>query len=166
MTTELADFFKYNLWANLQVLDACAHLDDTQLDATLKGTFGSVRQTLVHIIAGEEGYVWRFTGKQAEAPLQKDDPFPGFDVLHQRAQQTGEELIRIAEQFHPDHILQLSYQGQFYDVPAILVLIQAITHAADHRSQIATLLSQQGVMLPDSDCWAYYHERVKPKAAM
>lgn len=160
----IADFFKYNLWANLRVLEACARLDKSQLDATLKGTFGSVRETLVHIFAAEEGYVQRFTGKRTETPLREDDPFPGFDELHQRAQQTGEELVRIAEQFHPDRIFRLPYQGQFYDVPALLVLIQAITHAADHRSQIATLLSQQEVTLPDSDCWAYYHESVKPKA--
>ena len=60
MTTGLADFFKYNLWANLRLLDACAHLSDAQLDATTRGTFGSVRQTLIHIFAGEEGYVQRF----------------------------------------------------------------------------------------------------------
>ena len=60
MTTGLADFFTYNLWANLRLLDACAHLSDAQLDATTKGTFGSVRETLMHLFASEEGYV----GKQ------------------------------------------------------------------------------------------------------
>jgi len=45
MTIGLPDFFKYNLWANLRLLDACAHLSDAQLDATTRGTFGSVRET-------------------------------------------------------------------------------------------------------------------------
>jgi len=35
------------------------------------------------------------------------------------------------------------------------VVIQAINHAIDHRSQIATLLSQQGIEPPDLDGWAY-----------
>jgi len=35
------------------------------------------------------------------------------------------------------------------------VVIQAINHGIDHRSQIATLLSQQGIELPDLDAWAY-----------
>jgi uncharacterized damage-inducible protein DinB len=34
-------------------------------------------------------------------------------------------------------------------------LIQAINHAVDHRSHIATLLSQQGIELPDLDGWSY-----------
>ena len=55
MTTGLPDFFTYNRWANLRLLDACAHLSDAHLDATTKGTFGSVRETLMHLLAAEEG---------------------------------------------------------------------------------------------------------------
>jgi hypothetical protein len=62
MTTGLPDFFKYNLWANLRLLDACAPLSEAQLDATTRGTFGSVRETLMHLFAAEEGYVRHFTG--------------------------------------------------------------------------------------------------------
>ena len=62
MTTGLADFFTYNLWANLRLLDACAYLSDAQLDATTKGTFGSVRETLMHLFAAEEGYAQALTG--------------------------------------------------------------------------------------------------------
>ena len=63
MTTGLSEFFKYNLWANLRLLEACAPLSDAQLDATTKGTFGSVRETLMHLFAAEEGYVRALTGK-------------------------------------------------------------------------------------------------------
>jgi uncharacterized damage-inducible protein DinB len=161
MTTELADFFKYNLWANLRLLDVCVNLDDTQLDMTLEGTYGSIRKTLMHIIAGEEGYVQRFTGKRLAQPLWEVDHFPGFDELCQRVRQSGEGLITIAEQFHPDHVLHLTYNGQDYAVPAILVLIQAISHGSDHRSQIATLLSQQHLTSPEVDGWAYYFEILK-----
>jgi uncharacterized damage-inducible protein DinB len=156
MITGLADFFKFNLWANLRVLDACANLDNAQLDATMRGTFGSVRQTLMHICAGEEGYVQRFTGRRPEPALHERDPFPGFDELRRRARQSGEGLIATAEQFDPGQVLHLSYDGQLYAVPAIFVLIQAINHATDHRSQIATQLSQQNVTLPELDGWAYY----------
>jgi uncharacterized damage-inducible protein DinB len=48
--------FKYNLWANLRLLDSCAHLSDAHLDVTTKGTFGSVREILMHLFASEEGY--------------------------------------------------------------------------------------------------------------
>ena len=156
MNNGLADFFKFNLWANLRLLDACANLDDVQLDATMKGAFGSIRETLMHIIGGEEGYVHRFTGQRREPVLREGDPFPGFDELRRRARQSGEGLIAIAEELASGRVLQLSFQGQVYAVPAIFVLIQAINHGNDHRSQVATLLSQQDVTPPELDGWEYY----------
>ena len=156
MASELADFFKFNLWANLHLLDACSNLTDAQLDATVKGTYSDIRATLIHIIGGEEGYVQRFTGQRREPVFREGDPFPGFDELRRRARQSGEELIALAEQFEHGRVLQLSFQGQIFAVPAIFVLIQAIDHGVDHRSQVATLLSQQGVAPPELDGWAYY----------
>jgi len=45
--------------------------------------------------------------------------------------------------------------GGTYEAQAIIVVIQAMNHAIDHRSQIATLLSQQNIEPPDLDSWAY-----------
>jgi uncharacterized damage-inducible protein DinB len=153
MTTGLPDFFTYNLWANLRLLDACAHLSDAQLDATTRGTFGSVRETLMHIFSSEEGYVGALTGKIPTPRLEELTHFPGFDELRRRAKRSGEELITVAEQGELSQILHLD--GGTYDAPVIVVLIQAVNHAIDHRSQIATLLSQQDVMPPDLDGWSY-----------
>ncbi len=100
MTTGLPDFFTYNLWANLRLPDACAHLSDAQLDATTKGTFGSVRETLMHLFAAEEGYArhFNFTGTAPTPQLADLTIFPGFDELQRRAERSGKELIAIAEQ--------------------------------------------------------------------
>jgi len=155
MTTGLADFFKQNLWANLRLLDACTNLSDEQLDATTRGTFGSVRETFMHLFAAEEHYVSLVTGQRSEPALSERDPFAGFDELRQRAHKTGEELIAIAEQGEEKRIIHLFYDEQDHEVPAIFVLIQAINHATDHRSQVAILLSQQGITLPGLDGWSY-----------
>lgn len=154
-TPALADIFKFNLWANLRLLDACAGLDSGALDATVSGTFGSIRKTLLHVVGAEEGYVSRFTGQRPERPLRNGDDFPGFDELRRRALQSGEALVAIGEQFVPGRTFQIPYDGQIYDVAAILVLIQAITHATEHRSQVATILTQQGINPPEIDGWAY-----------
>jgi uncharacterized damage-inducible protein DinB len=153
MSTGLPDFFKYNLWANLCLLDACAQLSDAQLDATMNGTFGSVRETLLHLLAAEEGYVKSFTGTTPTPSLKEVTTFPGFDELRRRAERSGNELITIAEQRDLSQIFYLD--GGTYEAPAIVVVIQAINHAVDHRSQIATLLSQQGIELPALDGWGY-----------
>jgi len=156
MTTGLADFFKYNLWANLRLLDACAHLSDAQLDATTRGTFGSVRETLIHIFAGEEGYVQRFTGKLPTPRLQELAPFAGFDETAATSEDVGGSTDRDRGAMEPSQVLHLAYQGQSYEVSAIFVLIQAVNHAVDHRSQVATQLGQQDVTPPELDGWAYY----------
>ncbi len=155
MTTGLPDFFHYNLWANLRLLDFCAQLHDTQLDVPTKGTYGSVRQTLMHLFSSEEGYAGSITGQRAAPALAEEDPFPGFDELRRRAEQSGQALIRVAEQEHLDRMLHL-HRGT-YDASVMIVLIQAINHGIDHRSQIATLLSQQDIALPTNflDGWAY-----------
>lgn len=156
MNAGLTDFFKQNLWANLRLLDECASLTDAQLDVTLDGTYGSVRKTLMHIFAGEESYVEHFTGRRLEPPLRAHIPFVGFDELRKRARQNGESLITLAGQWEEDDVLHIPDEGEIFDIPAIIVLIQAINHGTDHRSQIATVLGQQNVTLPEFSGWAYY----------
>lgn len=155
MTTGLPDFFKYNLWANQRLLDTCAQLSDAQLDATRPGIFGSVRETLLHMLAAEEGYTrhFTFTGPAPTPPLKEFTAFPGFDELRRRAERSGQELISIAEQADLNQILYLD--GGTYECTLIINLIQAIDHGIDHRSQISTLLTQQGIEPPDLDGWSY-----------
>jgi uncharacterized damage-inducible protein DinB len=156
MTTGLPDFFKYNLWANLRLLDACAQLSDAQLGATMKGTYGSVRETLMHMLTAEEGYTRTLTGKMPTPPLGSLTHFPDFDELRRRAKGSGEALITFAEQVEQGELNQILHlDGGTYDAPVIVVVIQAIDHGIDHRSQIATLLSQQDIEPPDLDSWAY-----------
>ena len=156
MNAGLTHFFKQNLWANLCLLDECEKLTDEQLDATLDGTYGSIRVTLMHIFAGEESYVQHFTGQRPEPELRTFHPFPGFDFLRTRARLNGERLIALAEQWQEGDILHIPDEGQIYDIPAIIVLIQAINHATDHRSQIATILGTQGIEFPELSGWRYF----------
>ena len=158
MITGLPNVFQYNLWANLRLLDTCAELSDAQLDATTKGTFGSVRETLMHMLTSEEGYARTLTGKIRTPPREDLTRFPDFDELRRRAQGSGEALIAFAEQVGQGELSRiLQLDGGTYDAPVIVVVIQAINHGIDHRSQIATLLSQQDIELPDNflDAWAY-----------
>jgi uncharacterized damage-inducible protein DinB len=149
----LPAFFRFNLWANMRTLDACAQLSDEQLDMSIAGTYGSIRDTLMHLFAAEEGYAVHFTGTPPDPRLRDLTTFAGFDELRRRAHMSGNELIAIAEHGDINQIFHLD--DETYAVPAIIVLIQAINHGDDHRSQIATLLSQQGIEPPDIDAWSY-----------
>jgi uncharacterized damage-inducible protein DinB len=154
MTIGLPDFYRQNLWANLRLLDTCARLSDEQLDKTMDGTFGSIRETLMHMLAAEEGYARHVTGKIPSPTLKECAVFPGFDELRRRARLSGELLIEAAGQKDLERILSLD--GGTYECPAIIVMIQAINHGTDHRSQVATLLTQQGIEPPGIDAWDYH----------
>jgi uncharacterized damage-inducible protein DinB len=68
----------------------------------------------------------------------------------------GNERAGRVERGEEHQVIHLLYDEQDHAIAAIFVLIQAINHATDHRSQIATLLGQQGITPPGLDGWSYY----------
>ncbi len=164
MSAGLADFYRYNLWANQSLLDECERLTDAQLDASAIGVYGSVRAILMHLFSSEEGYAGRVGGQAPGPRLMESDAFPGFDELRRRATQSGQALIAFAEKATEVDLTRILHLDEgTYDAPVYIVLIQAINHAIDHRSQIATVLSQQGIELPDLAAWGYNDAVVTPQ---
>ncbi len=65
----LTTLFSHNLWANVGILERCAGLTSEQLDATISGAFGSIRDTLQHFVTSEQGYLYRIrTGQPLQRP--------------------------------------------------------------------------------------------------
>jgi uncharacterized damage-inducible protein DinB len=154
----LAVLFRHNLWANQRTLDACAGVDDAVLNATVDGTYGTIRDTLVHLLAAESRYLGAFTGEQPDSPLAETNPFPGFDALREYANASGEALIAEATSSPADRILTGTYRGQPYEMPAAVLFSHALDHSVEHRTHIETILTQQGIDPPDTDGIAYWRE--------
>ena len=161
MNRDLAEFYKHNLWANLRLLNVCATLTDEQLDLSAPGTYGKVRDTLVHLFGAEERYVMRLRGRSAERPPQEHEAFPGIGELRRSATESGNALIEIASGFETGTILRGVWRGEPYEIPAIVVMIQAINHATEHRMHIVGILNQNGIETPEMDGWAYGEEMEK-----
>jgi uncharacterized damage-inducible protein DinB len=143
------------------MIDACAALTDEQLDATMPGTFGSIRATLLHMIGAEDRYVGRLKGEQA-GPRMEDEPFPGFPALRATAERTGNDLIEIAENLDASTILRGTWRGEPYELPIMVLIIQALNHGTEHRTHIGSLMGYQGIEGPDSDGWAYGEQMLQP----
>jgi uncharacterized damage-inducible protein DinB len=155
MSKDLAELYKHNLWANLRLLDACATLTGDQLDLAAPGTYGSVRDTLLHLFGAEDRYVLRLKNLSPESPPREREAFPGIDQLRKSAIQTGNALIEIATTFETGSILRGLWRGEPYEIPAIILMIQPINHATEHRMHIVSILNQNGIETPDMDAWAY-----------
>src|SRR5918998_1681187 len=143
MASILVKFFEHNRWANLRVVEACAGLTDEQLDATVHGTAGSVRETLMHIAGAEQRYVSQLWDR--EPTYGERGGWPGIQVLRRALAERGSALIELAGRGDPDEVLRGEYQGEAYELPVPVVYVQAFNHATEHRSQIATIVTQQGI---------------------
>lgn len=152
--TTLDELFEHNAWANLYLLEFCEKLTDAQLDGSTDGTYGSIRSTLTHYLSGEERYIQRITGVAVDDPMS-NDAFPGFEKLKERARRNGERLKEIAGEVSADKDLKLPWGGKQAQVPAGVVIVQAINHGTEHRAQILVNLTQQGVEPPALDGWTY-----------
>ena len=57
----LADAFDHHVWATLAVLDACAALSDEQLATNVPGTYGSMIDTVRHLVGADRWYLFTLT---------------------------------------------------------------------------------------------------------
>jgi uncharacterized damage-inducible protein DinB len=64
--------FEYDRWANNRVLQAVSTLSEEQFTRDLGGSFPSVRDTLVHIIGGEWGWLTYWKEPSPGASFVKD----------------------------------------------------------------------------------------------
>lgn len=153
MTSIQVKLFEHNRWANLRAVEVCAVLPDTHLDVSVAGTAGSVRDTLMHIAGAEQRYVMRLSGRQPT--YGERDGWPGTDRLGRVLGESGQLLVDLSARADPEEVLEGEYQGRRARLPVAIVYLQAINHATEHRSQIATILSQQGIEPPDFSGWAW-----------
>ena len=142
-TEPIINIFNHHLWANLRLLDSCNQLTIEQMQAKVIGTFGSIQETLEHIVRAERSYFSRISTGQPYRHPPDAAPMTIADML-ESARQTGLGLI--------------DWDGTFRDVPKTVLLTQAINHATEHRAQIMVIMTQLGVEPPDLDSWTYFDE--------
>ena len=88
--------------------------------------------------------------------MLSQEPFPGFDALEERFAH-GNAQLEEAAQAGQDRKVEVTGDdppGTWW-MPVSLYLLQAVNHGTEHRSQVATILTQLGVEPPDMDGWAY-----------
>jgi uncharacterized damage-inducible protein DinB len=155
MNGPLAEMFRYNRWANRVLLGACRQLPEELLEATAPGHLRNVRQTVLHLVGGQQTFVLRTMGRQHEGELQDTDAWPGWDAVIEIANTTSDELIAIAEAIDADSEVQLPHGGQKYRFPKSFFLAHAIAHGVEHRTEIKIALAGRGIETPELDAWDY-----------
>jgi len=155
----VVEFFRHNAMMNTRLVDTCRQLSPEQLGATAAGTYGSIGSTLVHIANAQEGYAARILGTERPERLP-EDPFPGFDALTERFGNGDALLEEAATRAGGEHEVQVTGDDPpgTFRMPASLILLQAVNHGTEHRSQVATILTQLGIQPPEMDGWTYFFD--------
>jgi uncharacterized damage-inducible protein DinB len=157
-TDSLTILFSHNLWANLRLLECCAALSSEQLDATISGTYGSIHDTLEHIVNAERSYFSRIsTGQRYRRP--ENSPPMTIAEMMQSIHMSGAGFIEWAPKIQADDTVPVDWEGTPRDVPKTILLTQAINHATEHRAQVMTILTQLGIEPPELDSWTYFAEQ-------
>ncbi len=152
----IQEFFHHNSMMNGRIISACRDLTAGQLDATATGTYGSIGATLVHIANAQESYAARLLDGQRPDRLP-EHPFPGLAALAERMADGDSALELAVAQSDVDREVVVTGDDPpgSWTMPVGLFLLQAINHGTEHRSQIATILTQLGIEPPNMDGWTY-----------
>jgi uncharacterized damage-inducible protein DinB len=156
MTHGLHDLSRHNAWATKTLIEFCGTLAPESLNATVPGTFGTVIDTLRHLIDAEMSYTFRVAGAWSERPWAYDEPV-GLDVLAQRAAiiETAWEAF-LENDFDPEKLGEAKGDdGVVFAVPAGIFVTQAFHHGNEHRAHICTILGAHGIEPPELSGWEY-----------
>ena len=159
-THPLEIFFKHNLWANLRLLDACGKLSQEQLDHTPNGTYGSILETLKHIVGAEERYIFHITaGKQNLSPR---DPETFQAVADYTKKGRGQRESHSGSGYFSrwQELVWVGSGEETFQISIEALLLQALHHASEHRTQVETILGQMGLETPGLSGWRYYDEEI------
>lgn len=155
MTTSLlSDAFDHHVWATLRVIDTCLALSPGQLATAVPGTFGTILDTLRHIVGADTAYLYVMTGERW--PLIEEDDMD-LPQLRAAMEANGAEWTRLlATNPDPGTILSRHREdGSATHAPFGIRLAQALHHGSDHRSQICTALTLLDIAPPDIDVWDF-----------
>lgn len=154
VTAILEDAFRHHTWATLLLLETCAGLSDTQLAAPVTGIYGTIRDTVRHIVGADAWYLFVITGGRVP---RIDEETMDLAALHVAAERhTGEWHALARQEPDPDaDVIAHHSDGTESHARMGIRLAQVLHHGTDHRSQVCTALTTLGIEPPDIDVWAY-----------
>ena len=164
---EMRALFEYDAWANARTLNACAALTQEQFTRNLGNSFGSVRDTLVHIVGAQMIWLERLHGGSM-AGLPKPDLYPDMAAVRGQYAETESTLSGFVSGLSP---AELERFFEFRNAKGALlrdqignVLQHIANHGTYHRGQITTLLRQLGATPVSTDMIGFYRERAAAAA--
>lgn len=146
--------FEYDRWANSSVLQAASTLSVEQFTRDLGGSFRSVRDTLVHIVAGEWGWltIWKESGLTSafvtelwDRVYAAFDPntYGDIDIVRLKWDEVEREQIDFVSRVTDESLARMLPIRATHLSLARLMQHMA-NHSTYHRGQVSLMMRQLG----------------------
>lgn len=144
-----------NAWSNLRLYAACASLPPEAYFAKRPCFFGSIHNTLYHLLLVDHRYMERIEGRPAPDALPDDMPHGDLAAMTESQCAADRRLIDLVQGLGETRLAEpvriLDEAGEAWLDPLHRVLAHLFVHQVHHRGQVHDLLSQTVVAPPQLD---------------
>jgi uncharacterized damage-inducible protein DinB len=144
---DLQELSDYSWWANHNLLNVISQLPMEEFTRTIGGSYGSIRNTMVHLVSAEWGWLSRCSRSERGPALVPSDYPPCESLLttwkkievlvrHLLSKLRDEDLGRVVDSTVSSSRPQSMWIGQ--------LLHHTMVHGIHHRSQVALMLRMLG----------------------
>jgi uncharacterized damage-inducible protein DinB len=147
---------RFNAWVNERVYDCIAGLTDADYRKDRKAYFGSIRNTLNHLLVVDRAWTCRIKGVDHGIRSLDQILYDDFETLRAARKIEDAALIELVEGLSDEELKRpityrpMSLEGSFTN-RCDRILITLFNHQTHHRGQIHTMLTQQDIDLPPLD---------------
>lgn len=165
MKRHFAMFAGYNQWANARLYDAAAKVPEERYFADLGAFFGSLHNTLNHLVVADRIWMRRITGDGPLHTKLNDVPYADFAPLRAAREAEDARIIAFVDDLDDARLDGKITYGQLSDTQTFTqrlapVLAHLFNHQTHHRGQAHTLLTIAGGRdaAPSLDLVAYQRQ--------
>jgi uncharacterized damage-inducible protein DinB len=144
---------RHDVWATEQLFQHCRALTKEQWQLSAPGTYGTIQKTFAHIVRANEGYLNTY-GLIPQPFIEATDATP-LDEIASRLARVHDAVEQLFKSKEWDFDRSLHDERRKADLDLWVPLVQFSHHGSDHRSQIGTILTLNGLEAPELDVWAY-----------
>ena len=151
--------FAHHLWATEKLFDHLDGLPREQLDTEIAGTYGSILSTLTHLIDADGRYLTRLN--DPSPPPYEDRGARPLAELRADLEEHAGRWDGFLDQLDAGSLeATIAGRDDYPETPHAegLLILQAIHHGNDHRTQICSTLGALGHEVPDLDGWSFWAE--------
>jgi len=146
-------FFRRNAWATRELLAFCADLPPEVLTRSDPDVYGSIEALFNHIVGAEGRYLRRLDGGEPE--VAEDAPLPLADLAGPAEACARRWEALLASVLDIERVREHQRGDLRFRMADWLGYVQAVHHGDDHRTQVNTLLSRQGIEPPELSGWVF-----------